>query len=120
MNTPKDDLEYKCKEKDNFDKIRLIWDGWTMLDKREEAIIKKVKLLNLGIQPIIENIEEEKPKKRGRGAEGKKVMCLNDGKIFNSAVEASKYYNISPVSISSVIKGRFKTTKNGLRFVFAY
>lgn len=48
----------------------------------------------------------------------KAVMCLNDGKIFSSARQAAKYYNVSYSKISLVCNGHRIATK-GLRFVFA-
>lgn len=47
----------------------------------------------------------------------KPVMCLNDGKKFNSAREAAKYYKLSYSKISLVCNGKRLATK-GLRFVF--
>ena len=42
----------------------------------------------------------------------KKVICLNDNKIFDSLTEASNYYKISKTSISDVCKGKYKHTHN--------
>lgn len=42
----------------------------------------------------------------------KKVICLNDNKIFDSLTEASNYYKISKTSISNVCKGKYKHTHN--------
>jgi hypothetical protein len=47
----------------------------------------------------------------------KAVMCLNDGKVFKSARDAAKYYNIQYSKISLVCNGKRLATK-GLRFVF--
>lgn len=41
---------------------------------------------------------------------GKKVKCITTGKTFNTAKEASEYYNVSRGHISNVCKGKRKTT----------
>lgn len=47
----------------------------------------------------------------------KKVICLNDNKIFNTVIEASEYYNISKCSIQRVCRGLYKQTK-GYSFMY--
>ena len=37
------------------------------------------------------------------------VLCIETGKVFDSLVEASKFYNISVGNISSVLSGKRKT-----------
>lgn len=44
-----------------------------------------------------------------------KVICVNDGKIFDALSEAAEYYNISNKYISRVCKGERYST-NGLQF----
>lgn len=50
----------------------------------------------------------------------KRVMCINDRKIFESLAEASKFYGIIRTSIIRVCKCKNKTksTKNGLKFAY--
>ncbi len=55
-----------------------------------------------------------------RGAENvtsRKIICLNDNKIFDCITDASKYYNIDRSNISKVCNGKFKNNKG---FVFKY
>lgn len=47
----------------------------------------------------------------------RKIMCLNDNKIFNSISDASKYYNIDNSSISKVCYKKRKSAKNK-QFIF--
>lgn len=47
----------------------------------------------------------------------KKVICLNDGRKFNSCGEAEKYYNLCKNSVSRVARGADKST-HGLRFAY--
>lgn len=47
----------------------------------------------------------------------KKVICLDDGKIFDCIMDAAKYYGAFRNNVSSVCNGKLKTTK-GLRFKF--
>lgn len=45
-----------------------------------------------------------------------KILCENDGKIFSTCVEASKYYKISAKKIRRSVHNN-KHTKSGLKFV---
>lgn len=54
--------------------------------------------------------------KRRKGRPGKRILCVNDGNVFNSLLEASAYYNISQASMSRQIKGERKTV-GGYHFV---
>lgn len=47
----------------------------------------------------------------------KKVICLDDGKTYNSVAEAARAYNIRRPSLSSMLTGKSKTVK-GLRFKY--
>lgn len=47
----------------------------------------------------------------------KKIMCINDGKTFDSIAQASKFYNISQSKISLVCNGK-RATCNNLSFIF--
>ena len=49
----------------------------------------------------------------------KKIICLNDGKIFNSIKEAGKYYNINYSMICNQLKGRTKKVHNKI-FEYKY
>lgn len=46
----------------------------------------------------------------------KKVLCINDGKIFNSITEASKFYKLAKTTITNSVNG--VKNKNGLKFEF--
>ena len=49
----------------------------------------------------------------------KKVMCLNDNKIFNSILLAGQYYKIAPENISKICSGKYyKKEIKGLSFKF--
>ena len=39
------------------------------------------------------------------GRPGKKIMCINDGKIFSSITEASDFYSVSRSAISKQLIG---------------
>lgn len=49
---------------------------------------------------------------------GKKVICLNDNKEFNSIIEASKFYNLDKSAVAKVCKGT-RHSVGGLMFAFA-
>lgn len=56
-------------------------------------------------------------KERLKKSHEKPIICLDDGKIFKSGVDASKYYNILPDNISKACHGKIKTA-HGKRFSF--
>lgn len=60
------------------------------------------------------NPKEEQRKSK----KGKKIKCIDDGRIFNSIMEASKYYSIEDSSISAVCNGKRKTaSKRKFEFI---
>ena len=51
----------------------------------------------------------------------KKVICITDNNIFNSATDAAYYYNVPVANISAVCLGNRKSTKiNNIQYVFKY
>ena len=59
----------------------------------------------------------EAAKHRKKPTKAKKVLCLENGKVYNTIAEAAKDTNSCRAKISSVCKGKRKTT-NGLRFAY--
>lgn len=47
----------------------------------------------------------------------KRIMCLNDGKIFERINIAAKHYNINRTNISAICRGKQRTV-NGLTFMY--
>lgn len=57
---------------------------------------------------------EEKPK---RGRSKRRVICMEDGKVYNSMSEAAKAYGIDPAAVSySVNTGKPTKKKDGYHF----
>ena len=56
-------------------------------------------------------------KDKSKNKVNKKVVCLNDGNVFNTITEASKFYNVFAQNISACCKGKIKTVK-GLKFEY--
>jgi hypothetical protein len=54
--------------------------------------------------------------KIGKG--GRKIVCINDNKIFNTITEASYFYNIKLRSITNILHGRANKTINNLTFKY--
>lgn len=48
---------------------------------------------------------------------GKKIICLNNGKVYKSSVEAANDLNLRPSSIRSVLQGKSKALK-GFKFQY--
>lgn len=51
------------------------------------------------------------------GRPGKKIMCINDGKIFSSITEASTFYSVSRSAISKQLMG-VRTQIAGRYFIY--
>ena len=54
--------------------------------------------------------------KRSKGRPGQRILCINDGLIFNSLSEAAEYYNIDQTSITRQLQGQRKTA-GGYHFI---
>ena len=52
---------------------------------------------------------KEETKRKISEAEGKKVINIDTGKVFNSILEAKKYYRLKGNHIGEVCKGKRKT-----------
>lgn len=66
--------------------------------------------------PILSPKHKEKIRKRLR-----KIICINDGKIFNSGIDAGKYYRLNHCQITKCAGGEAKSVYNNdtrLRFAF--
>lgn len=50
--------------------------------------------------------------KNKRSFNCQKIICLNDGRIFESQTSASKYYKLSQQAISEVVNGKKNKAKN--------
>ena len=48
----------------------------------------------------------------------RKVICLNDSKIFNTRKECAEYYKLSEVTIRNICKGITKKSYSGLVFMY--
>ena len=46
------------------------------------------------------------------------IKCLNNNKTYESLTKAAKDLDIDVNSICSVLKGRYKTTRNKLKFIY--
>lgn len=56
--------------------------------------------------------------KKGKGnSRSRKIICLNDMKIFNSMIETANYYGVRTDSLSNVCRGKYKKTK-GYKFMY--
>ena len=71
--------------------------------------------LDINGNPVLMDKHKSAPKKIAR-----KVICLNDERIFISAAEAGREYGLNSSSISSCAKGKKKSVKkNNVRYRFA-
>ena len=71
---------------------------------------------------------EEQKRKQSEAMKGKycgenhpnarKVICLNDSKIFNTINECAEYYKLSEVTIRRICKGITKKSQSGLVFMY--
>lgn len=57
--------------------------------------------------------EPEVARKKAKSSKGHRVVCLNDGKMFDSCMEASLFYGVSSSSISATCHRSFKRMTAG-------
>lgn len=65
----------------------------------------------------IENLEWVDHTQNMRHSCDKKVICLNDNKTYPSARDAAKAYNLHPMSVREVARGK-KNSLYGMRFEY--
>ena len=71
--------------------------------------------LRLGYKPTTTHINNMSKSMMGKNTIS--ILCINDGNIFSSIKEASKYYNILSSSIDNILAGKAeKTRKDKLKF----
>lgn len=102
--------------------------GGKTIGTHSEATREKLRLSHQGKRPYIKKSEDEKEKHRKniklrwnnkeerkkletaiRNKHGVKVICVETGKIFNTLIEAEKYYNVGHSHIGKCCKGERKT-----------
>lgn len=99
----------RVMSEDTKQKIREAMRGRTMSEESKKKLSEKL----LANHRRLTDEHKERLKK----SHEKPIICLDDGKIFKSGVEASKYYNILSSTISKACRGKVKTA-HGKRFAF--
>lgn len=93
--------------------------------KHTRETIEKLRKLNIGENNAMygkshskETRNKIRMAKKGKGnAKSRKIICLNDKKVFNSIVETSIYYGTRLDSTQKVCRGLYKQTK-GYSFMY--
>jgi group I intron endonuclease len=83
--------------------------------KHTKEALEKMKQSHLG-KKITDPIRLGKMRRnlsKQRSAWFRKVRCINDGKVFDNACAAARYYGISDASVRMHCNGRVKNTKYG-------
>lgn len=94
---------YDAVNSDNFYDLTLGGDGGnTLVGYTEEQLSEHSKILSKSLKGVI-NQGENNPR-------SKKVICLNNMQIFNTTVDASRYAEVSDVSIQSCCNGKTYTS----------
>jgi len=112
---------------ETIEKLRIINKGnkRRLGKSHREETIEKLSRLNRGENNAMfgkSHSQETKEKisaaKKGKGnSRSRKIICLNDMKIFNSMIETANYYNVRLDSLSDVCRGKYMKTK-GYRFMY--
>ena len=94
---------YDAVNSDNFYNLALGGDGGnTLVGYTSEQLREHSKILSKSLKGVI-NQGENNPR-------SKKVICLNNMQIFNTTVDASRYAEVSDVSIQSCCNGKTYTS----------
>lgn len=62
----------------------------------------------------------DKQKENLREKCGKKVVCVNDGRVFRSQIEAAKFYEIDRNTVGQLCRGSIEKNADGLMFRFYF
>lgn len=84
--------------------IPLVWMYYEDYLKSNDITIKNKLNNSIKINRDYENISGV------NNYNSKKVICLTTNKIFNTAIEASKYYKCNNISIGQCCKGKYKSS----------
>lgn len=79
--------------------------------------IKIGKIIGISYTTICKRLKEYGITTKQKGQVGVPIICINDGKQFNSIMDAAKYYNVYRENIRKVLKGIYKHT-NQLKFIY--
>lgn len=102
-------LKEVCEYKRNNPELTTIEIG-QLVGYNRHTIREWLKIGNkIGLCKYNPKKEKEKNMVKIHNIRNKKVKCLNDGLVFNSIAEASRYYSIHASSISEVCIGKRKT-----------
>lgn len=93
--------------------IRRCCDGSISTIKKKYQARKGKNINNIGI-PKERKIRSDLGKNKSYTS--KPIICIEDNKEFKSLSEASNYYSISITTISNILHGRTKKTRNGKTF----
>ena len=85
--------------------------AWT--EERKAAQIKRFKGVKKSPESIAKMRAAFDPTKRY-----KKVICLDDGRVFESIKSAALFFNLSSKAISDACSGRELSTKHGFHFAY--
>lgn len=117
----------KKLSKETIEKLKSIRKGnkYRLGIKHTKETIEKLRVLNMGENNAMygkSHSKETKEKisiaKKGKGnSRSRKIICLNDMKIFNSMIETANYYGVRTDSLSNVCRGKYKKTK-GYKFMY--
>lgn len=79
--------------------------------------IKIGKLVGISYATVCTRLKQYGIKAKQKGKIGVPIICVNDGKQFNSITDAAKHYNVYRENIRKVLKGIYKHT-NKLKFIY--
>jgi hypothetical protein len=79
---------------------------------QKKSSVEISKIFNVSYTTVTFRLKEFNIEKRKCGRISKKIICINDNKIFNSLSEAAIFYNLHRENISKVLKGIYKHTGN--------
>ena len=70
------------------------------------------KQVGLSVPTICSRLDLYGIKKQSAGRSKIKIKCIEDNKIFDSIMDASRYYGVYRENIKKVIEGKYKHTGN--------
>lgn len=91
--------------------------------KHSEEACKKISESLKGKQHSEETKRKQSESLKGKNCgenhpRARKIICLNDSKIFNTLKECVEYYKLSKITITKICKGITKKSRTGLNFMY--
>jgi hypothetical protein len=103
---------HKGRDSNSFKDVISKEELYDLYVNKKMSSVQICNVTNISYTTIITRLREYGIEVRDCGRKKTKIICTNDGNIFESISSAARFYNIYRENISKVLKGKYKSTNN--------